>query len=242
MTRIETLEKLAKEKALAEKQAEEAKNAERERLITEINKLIPRIEELCKTALSVSVISKEAFKAFFWEEIRQAHETSPYLMRFYCMPGKPPIISCDYLYENDWHYRLFVDLHEIKAFRCYDNAHKWIECKPNIEQLFNFLLNFDGFEKAFYDEVDAFLDDNIVCHFNDTTATVSEESTKLPDIQQIVRKTVSVDIETTLTTNDIFNWLTACDDITTLRYLAKHVYRRISSFENPNNNNFESKA
>ena len=245
MTRIEALEKIAEDKASAIRNAEEAKKTERKQLITDVEALKVRIEELCKTANSVFVTNKEAFKAFFWDEIRQKKESSPYCMRFYRTPARPPVIACDYLYENNFHYQLSIDMYEIEASHHCDTSHRWIPCEPHVEQLRSFLLNFDDFEKAFYDKVDAFLNDNTVCHFNATmepASDASEKSTKLPDIQQVVRKTVSVDVETTLTTNDVFNWLTACDDIATLRYLGKYAYRRISSLENPDDDDFRSRA
>lgn len=62
------------------------------------------------------------------------------------------------------------------------------------------------------------------------------------DMRQMLRKTVivEVDVEAEITTNDIFDWLNACNDVDTLRYLSKVARRRADAIENPDNDDFRS--
>lgn len=55
----------------------------------------------------------------------------------------------------------------------------------------------------------------------------------MKDIRQTIRKTVSVTVEQDISTNDIFNWLCACNDIETLRYLEKAALNIANSIETP---------
>ena len=42
---------------------------------------------------------------------------------------------------------------------------------------------------------------------------------------QLILKTIPVNIEIPMTTNDIFNWLTDCQDAAVLRYLGRYALR-----------------
>lgn len=57
-----------------------------------------------------------------------------------------------------------------------------------------------------------------------------------------ITKEVTVTVEAEVTKNDIFNWLTACQDIETLRYLGKYALRCAESLEHPDVDEFRSRA
>lgn len=59
-------------------------------------------------------------------------------------------------------------------------------------------------------------------------------------ISQTIKKEVTVEVEAEITTNDIFNWIVACNDTKTLRYLAKAANNRASAIENPDYDDFHS--
>ena len=60
------------------------------------------------------------------------------------------------------------------------------------------------------------------------------------DTRQTFNKTVTVNVRIEMTTNDIFNWLNACNDVDTLRYLSKVARKRADAIENPDNDDFRS--
>ena len=62
------------------------------------------------------------------------------------------------------------------------------------------------------------------------------------DIRKTIRKEVSVTIEAEITTNDIFNWLTVCEDSETLKYLGKYALNRAKAIKNPDDDDFRSRA
>lgn len=55
-------------------------------------------------------------------------------------------------------------------------------------------------------------------------------------------KTVLVTIKIDIDTNDVFNWLTRCDNPETLRYLGKYALKLAQIIENPDDDNFKSRA
>ena len=50
------------------------------------------------------------------------------------------------------------------------------------------------------------------------------------------------DVEVKLTENDIFNWLNSCDNAETLKYLGKAALNFARAIENPNFDDFRSRA
>ena len=60
----------------------------------------------------------------------------------------------------------------------------------------------------------------------------------MDDIVQTITKTISNQVTIEISTNDIFNWLTNCRDIETLKYLGKYALAKASYMENPDNDDF----
>ena len=63
----------------------------------------------------------------------------------------------------------------------------------------------------------------------------------MDDIVQTITKTISNQITIEISTNDIFDWLTNCRDIETLKYLGKYALAKASYMENPDNDDFRSR-
>lgn len=63
----------------------------------------------------------------------------------------------------------------------------------------------------------------------------------MEDIVQTITKTISNQVTIEISTNDIFNWLTNCRDIETLKYLGKYALAKASYMENPDNDDFRSR-
>lgn len=59
---------------------------------------------------------------------------------------------------------------------------------------------------------------------------------------QLILKTIPVNIEIPMTTNDIFNWFTDCQDAAVLRYLGRYALRCAEGLENPDEDDFRSRA
>lgn len=57
-----------------------------------------------------------------------------------------------------------------------------------------------------------------------------------------VKKIVAVDIEVELTQNDIFNWLNNCDNPETLKNLGRAALRFAAMLEEPDDDDFRSRA
>lgn len=55
-------------------------------------------------------------------------------------------------------------------------------------------------------------------------------------------KTVPVTVTIDVSKNDIFNWLTQCEDPETLRYLGRYALRLARTIENPDDDDFRSRA
>lgn len=62
----------------------------------------------------------------------------------------------------------------------------------------------------------------------------------MKDVRQTISKTIPVTVEAEITTNDVFNWLCACDDAETLYYLGKAALNRAKAIENPDDDVFHS--
>ena len=60
-------------------------------------------------------------------------------------------------------------------------------------------------------------------------------------INQKIKTKVEIEIEADIQTNDIFNWLMACNDADTLRYLGKAALNRCRAIENPDDDDFRSR-
>ena len=54
--------------------------------------------------------------------------------------------------------------------------------------------------------------------------------------------TIPVTVKMKLTKEDIFNWLNDCDDTKALRYLGNAALRFAQALENPDNDDFRSRA
>ena len=63
----------------------------------------------------------------------------------------------------------------------------------------------------------------------------------MDDIVQTITKTISNQVTIEISTNDIFDWLTNCRDIETLKYLGKYALAKASYMENPDNDDFRSR-
>ena len=57
-----------------------------------------------------------------------------------------------------------------------------------------------------------------------------------------ISKHVAVTVEAELDKNDIFNWLTECQNVETLKYLGKYALRCAESLEHPDYDDFRSRA
>lgn len=56
----------------------------------------------------------------------------------------------------------------------------------------------------------------------------------------LVRKTVDVSVE--ITYNDIFNWLTECENVEMLRNLGRYAIKCARDIEEPDDDDFRSRA
>lgn len=56
----------------------------------------------------------------------------------------------------------------------------------------------------------------------------------------LVRKTVDVSVE--ITYNDIFNWLTKCENVEMLRNLGRYAIKCARDIEEPDDDDFRSRA
>ena len=63
----------------------------------------------------------------------------------------------------------------------------------------------------------------------------------MEDIVQTITKTISNQVTIEISTNDIFDWLTNCRDIETLKYLGKYALAKASYMENPDNDDSRSR-
>ena len=66
--------------------------------------------------------------------------------------------------------------------------------------------------------------------------TISEPG----NYKNTVKKLVEVEIE--MSANDVFNWLVECQDPETLRYLGRAALRFAAGLENPDDDDFRSRA
>ena len=55
-----------------------------------------------------------------------------------------------------------------------------------------------------------------------------------------IHVTVLSDIDVTLTSNDIFNWLSQCNDVDILNYLGTYALKRRDTIKNPDNDPMRS--
>ena len=62
----------------------------------------------------------------------------------------------------------------------------------------------------------------------------------MENVKQTISKTITVTVDADITTNDIFNWLCACNDAEVLRYLGKAALNRARAIENPDDDVFHS--
>lgn len=62
------------------------------------------------------------------------------------------------------------------------------------------------------------------------------------DYNAKIKNTIEIPINIEISTNDIFNWLSDCDNVDTLRYLGRHALNQIKIIENPDNDDFRSRA
>lgn len=69
-----------------------------------------------------------------------------------------------------------------------------------------------------------------------------ETKTEFEDETQELRKTISVEVCVELSVNDIFNWLTDCQNPAALRYLGKYALHCAEGLENPDDDDFRSRA
>ena len=63
----------------------------------------------------------------------------------------------------------------------------------------------------------------------------------MDNVVQTITKTISNQVTIEISTNDIFDWLTNCRDIETLKYLGKYALAKASYMENPDNDDFRSR-
>lgn len=61
-------------------------------------------------------------------------------------------------------------------------------------------------------------------------------------INGVAHVKVPVEIEIPLSKNDIFNWLTDCTDPDTLRYLGRYALNCARGLEQPDDDDFRSRA
>ena len=69
-----------------------------------------------------------------------------------------------------------------------------------------------------------------------------ETKKEFEDETQELRKTIPVEVSVELSVNDIFNWLTDCQNPSALRYLGKYALRCAEGLENPDDDDFRSRA
>lgn len=69
-----------------------------------------------------------------------------------------------------------------------------------------------------------------------------ETKKEFEDETQELRKTIPVEVSVELSVNDIFNWLTDCQKPAALRYLGKYALRCAEGLENPDDDDFRSRA
>lgn len=69
-----------------------------------------------------------------------------------------------------------------------------------------------------------------------------ETKKEFEDETQELRKTIPVEVSVELSVNDIFNWLTDCQNPAALRYLGKYAMRCAEGLENPDDDDFRSRA
>lgn len=62
----------------------------------------------------------------------------------------------------------------------------------------------------------------------------------MENVKQTISKAITVTVDTDITTNDVFNWLCACNDAETLHYLGKAALNRARAIENPDDDVFHS--
>lgn len=79
---------------------------------------------------------------------------------------------------------------------------------------------------------------------NDEKVCFATTVNKLETRSQCIRKQVELqaEVKVELSANDIFNWLEACGNADTLRYLGKAALRMANAIENPDNDDFRSRA
>jgi DNA-binding helix-turn-helix protein len=63
-----------------------------------------------------------------------------------------------------------------------------------------------------------------------------------PTYSQPIRKTIPVAVTIPLSVNEVFNWLVDCPDPGILRYIGKAALRFASELENPDDDDFRSRA
>ena len=69
-----------------------------------------------------------------------------------------------------------------------------------------------------------------------------ETKKEFEDETQELRKTIPVEVSVERSVNDIFNWLTDCQNPAALRYLGKYALRCAEGLENPDDDDFRSRA
>lgn len=69
-----------------------------------------------------------------------------------------------------------------------------------------------------------------------------ETKKEFEDETQELRKTIPVEVSVELSVNDIFNWLTDCQNPAALRYLGKYALRCAEGLENPDDDDFRSRS
>lgn len=69
-----------------------------------------------------------------------------------------------------------------------------------------------------------------------------ETKKEFEDETQELRKTIPVEVSVELSVNDIFNWLTDCQNPAALRYLGKYALSCAEGLENPDDDDFRSRA
>lgn len=57
-----------------------------------------------------------------------------------------------------------------------------------------------------------------------------------------VHISVSTEVDVNLNENDIFNWLSRCNNAETLKYLGQFALNQAKTLENPNDDDFRSRA
>ena len=83
--------------------------------------------------------------------------------------------------------------------------------------------------------------DKLNCYQFLINENLPTEKINSPFIQNIT-KTVKLDVQIDLTTNDIFNWITECDSAKDLKYLARYARKCANILEDPDDDDFRSRA